>query len=199
MPSDGVNKKRRRFLVATTSAVGAVGVGFVAVPFIKSWKPSAKAQAVGAPVQVSLHGLKPGQILKVQWRGQTIGVLRRSEETLDLLSEVESELRDPQSLESEQPPFAQDAARALKDEFLIVNMHCTHLGCVPQVVPQVGAQPFDENWKGGFFCPCHKSKFDMAGRVYKGVPAPTNLRIPPYSFLDDRTVVIGVNPPEGVV
>lgn len=199
MPTDGVNKKRRRFLVATTSAVGAVGAGFVAVPFIKSWKPSAKAQAVGAPVQVSLYGLKPGQILKVQWRGQTIGVLRRSEETLDLLSEVDSELRDPQSLESEQPRFAQNEARALNDEFLVVNMHCTHLGCVPQVVPEVGAQPFDENWKGGFFCPCHKSKFDMAGRVYKGVPAPTNLRIPPYSFLDDRTVVIGVNPPEGAV
>jgi ubiquinol-cytochrome c reductase iron-sulfur subunit len=199
MPTDGVNKKRRRFLVATTSAVGAVGAGFVAVPFIKSWKPSAKAQAVGAPVQVSLYGLKPGQILKVQWRGQTIGVLRRSEETLGLLSEVDSELRDPQSLESEQPLFAQNEARALNDEFLVVNMHCTHLGCVPQVVPEVGAQPFDENWKGGFFCPCHKSKFDMAGRVYKGVPAPTNLRIPPYSFLDDRTVVIGVNPPEGAV
>jgi ubiquinol-cytochrome c reductase iron-sulfur subunit len=199
MPTDGVNKKRRRFLVATTSAVGAVGAGFVAVPFVKSWKPSAKAQAVGAPVQVSLYGLKPGQILKVQWRGQTIGVLRRSEETLGLLSEVDGELRDPQSLESEQPLFAQNEARALNDEFLVVNMHCTHLGCVPQVVPEVGAQPFDENWKGGFFCPCHKSKFDMAGRVYKGVPAPTNLRIPPYSFLDDRTLVIGVNPPEGAV
>ena len=199
MPTDGVNKKRRRFLVATTSAVGAVGAGFVAVPFIQSWKPSAKAQAVGAPVQVSLYGLKPGQILKVQWRGQTIGVLRRSEESLGLLSEVDGELRDPQSLESAQPLFAQNEARALKDEFLIVNMHCTHLGCEPQVVPQVGAQPFDENWKGGFFCPCHKSKFDMAGRVYRGVPAPTNLRIPPYSFLDDRTVVIGVNPPEGAV
>lgn len=199
MPSDGVNKKRRRFLVATTSAVGAVGAGFAAVPFIMSWKPSAKAQAVGAPVQVSLHGLKDGQILKVQWRGQTIGVLRRSQETLGLLSEVDSELRDPQSQESEQPLFAQNEARALNDEYLVVNMHCTHLGCVPQVVPQVGAQPFDDNWKGGFFCPCHKSKFDMAGRVYKGVPAPTNLRIPPYSFLDDRTVVIGVSPPEGAV
>ena len=198
MPTDGVNKKRRRFLVATTSAVGAVGAGFAAVPFIKSWKPSAKAQAVGAPVQVSLHGLKPGQIMKVQWRGQTIGVLRRSSETIDLLPEVDSELRDPASVESEQPPFAQNEARALKDEYLVVNMHCTHLGCVPQLVPQVGPQPFDDNWKGGFFCPCHKSKFDMAGRVYKGVPAPANLRIPPYSFLDDRTLIIGVNP-EGAV
>jgi len=198
MPTDGVNKKRRRFLVAATSAVGAVGAGFAAVPFIKSWKPSARAQAVGAPVQVALHGLKPGQVMKVQWRGQTIGVLRRSQETLDLLPEVDGDLRDPQSQESEQPSFAQNEARALKDEYLVVNMHCTHLGCVPQLVPEVGPQPFDENWKGGFFCPCHKSKFDMAGRVYKGVPAPANLRIPPYSFLDDSTLVIGVNP-EGAV
>jgi ubiquinol-cytochrome c reductase iron-sulfur subunit len=198
MPTDGVNKKRRRFLVAATSAVGAVGAGFAAVPFIKSWKPSARAQAVGAPVQVSLHGLKPGQIMKVQWRGQTIGVLRRSQETIDLLPEVDADLRDPQSQESDQPPFAQNEARALRDEYLVVNMHCTHLGCVPQLLPQVGPQPFEENWKGGFFCPCHKSKFDMAGRVYKGVPAPANLRIPPYSFLDERTLVIGVNP-EGAV
>jgi len=198
MPTNGVNKKRRRFLVATTSVVGAVGTGFVAVPFIKSWNPSAKARAVGQPVQVSLHGLEPGQLLKVQWRGQTIGVLRRTQESISLLPDVDTDLRDPQSLESEQPPFAQNEARAMRDEFLVVNMHCTHLGCVPQLLPQVGPQPFEENWKGGFFCPCHKSKFDMAGRVYKGVPAPTNLRIPPYSFIDDSTLVIGVNP-EGAV
>jgi ubiquinol-cytochrome c reductase iron-sulfur subunit len=198
MPTDGVNKKRRRFLVATTSVVGAVGAGFTAVPFIKSWKPSARAQAVGAPVQVELDGLDPGQILKVQWRGQTIGILRRSRETLELLAEVDNDLRDPDSIESEQPEFAQNEARALNAEYLVVNMHCTHLGCVPQVLPQVGAQPFEENWKGGFYCPCHKSKFDMAGRVYKGVPAPTNLKIPPYSFIDDSTLIIGVNP-EGVV
>jgi ubiquinol-cytochrome c reductase iron-sulfur subunit len=198
MPTDGVNKKRRRFLVATTSVVGAIGSGFAAVPFVKSWLPSAKAQAVGVPVQVSLQGLGPGQLLKVQWRGQTIGILRRTQETIGLLTGIDSELRDPGSLESEQPPFAQNESRAMKDEFLVVNMHCTHLGCVPQVLPEVGPQPFEENWKGGFFCPCHKSKFDMAGRVYKGVPAPTNLRIPPYSFIDDSTLIIGVNP-EGAV
>ncbi|MDT8319848.1 MAG: ubiquinol-cytochrome c reductase iron-sulfur subunit [Xanthomonadales bacterium] len=197
MPTDGVNKGRRRLLVATTSVVGAVGVGFAAVPFIESWKPSARARAVGAPVQVTLDELEPGQLLKVQWRGQTIGVLRRTEDTIKLLSAVVDDLRDPESLESEQPPFAQTEGRALNDEYLVVNMHCTHLGCVPQLLPQVGPQPFEENWKGGFYCPCHKSKFDMAGRVYKGVPAPTNLKIPPYSFLDPRTLVIGVNP-EGV-
>jgi ubiquinol-cytochrome c reductase iron-sulfur subunit len=198
MPTDGVNKRRRRFLVATTSVVGAVGAGFTAVPFITSWKPSARAQAVGAPVQVAVDGLKPGQLLKVQWRGQTIGILRRSEQTLSLLSQVDASLRDPQSSESDQPPFCQNEERALRAEYLVVNMHCTHLGCVPQLVPEVGAQPFDDDWKGGFFCPCHKSKFDLAGRVFKGVPAPSNLRIPPYSFLDDNTIVIGVNP-EGAV
>jgi ubiquinol-cytochrome c reductase iron-sulfur subunit len=194
MPTDGVNKRRRRFLVATTSVVGAVGAGFTAVPFIKSWLPSARAQAVGAPVQVPIDGLKPGQLLKVQWRGQTIGILRRSEETLNLLPENDPYLRDPESAESDQPPFAQNEVRALRPEYLVLNMHCTHLGCVPQLVPEVGPQPFEEHWNGGFFCPCHKSRFDMAGRVYKGVPAPTNLRIPPYSYIDDNTVIIGVNP-----
>jgi ubiquinol-cytochrome c reductase iron-sulfur subunit len=194
MPTDGVNTKRRRFLVASTAVVGAVGAGFAAVPFIKSWLPSARAQAVGAPVQVSLDGLEPGQIMKVQWRGQTIGVLRRSEKTLDLLPENDPELRDPSSDASEQPEYAHNEVRALRPEYFVVNMHCTHLGCIPALIPEVGAQPFDENWRGGFYCPCHKSKFDMAGRVYKGVPAPTNLRIPPYSYIDDSTVVIGVNP-----
>lgn len=198
MPTDGVNNGRRRFLIATTSVVGATGVGIAAIPFLESWKPSAKAQAIGAPVQVTIDGLEPGQLMKVQWRGQTIGILRRSQQTLELLTSLDDRLRDPSSLESEQPAFAQNEGRALREEYLVVNMHCTHLGCVPQVVPTVGAEPFDDDWKGGFFCPCHKSKFDMAGRVYKGVPAPTNLRIPPYSFMDDKTLLIGVSP-EGVV
>ena len=197
MPIDGVNKGRRRFLVATTAVVGSVGAGFAAVPFIQSWQPSAKAQSLGAPVQLDIAKLEPGQLLKVQWRGQTIGVLRRTPETLSLLPQLTPDLRDPESLESEQPSYAQNETRALKEEYLVVNLHCTHLGCVPQMVPQVGPQSFEEDWKGGFFCPCHKSKFDMAGRVYKGVPAPTNLKIPPYSFIDNRTLLIGVSQ-EGV-
>jgi ubiquinol-cytochrome c reductase iron-sulfur subunit len=197
MPIDGVNRGRRRFLIATTSAVGATGVGLAAVPFLESWKPSAKAQAIGAPVQVDLENLEPGQILKVQWRGQTIGILRRTASSLENLKELEDRVRDPESKESEQPEFARNETRALRPEFLVVNMHCTHLGCVPQVVPTVGPEPWDDDWKGGFFCPCHKSKFDLSGRVYKGVPAPTNLRIPPYRFLDEQTLLIGVNP-EGV-
>jgi len=198
MSSDGVNKERRRFLIATTSVVGAVGTGLAAVPFIKSWNPSAKAQAIGVPVEVNIGKLEHGQLLKVQWRGQTIGILRRTPEMLEDLNELVPALRDPDSADSDQPGYAVNSSRALRPEFLVVNMHCTHLGCVPQMIPQVGPQPFDQNWKGGFYCPCHKSKFDVAGRVYKSVPAPTNLRIPPYSFLDDRTLIIGVNP-EGAV
>lgn len=194
MSPDGVNKERRRFLIATTSVVGAVGAGLAAVPFIKSWNPSAKAQAIGVPVEVNIGKLEHGQLLKVQWRGQTIGILRRTPQMLEDLNELIPDLRDPDSAESDQPGYARNASRALRPEFLVVNMHCTHLGCVPQMIPQVGPQPFEQNWKGGFYCPCHKSKFDVAGRVYKSVPAPTNLRIPPYSFLDDRTLIIGVNP-----
>ncbi len=198
MSSDGVNKERRRFLVATTSVVGAVGTGLAAVPFVQSWNPSAKARSVGGPVEVNIGKMEHGQLLKVQWRGQTIGILRRTPEMLEDLNLVVENLRDPDSIESKQPTYANNANRAIRPEFLVVNMHCTHLGCVPTMVPQVGPQPFDDNWKGGFYCPCHKSKFDSAGRVYKSVPAPTNLTIPPYSFLDDQTLILGVNP-EGAV
>jgi ubiquinol-cytochrome c reductase iron-sulfur subunit len=194
MSSDEVNKGRRRFLVATTSVVGAVGVGFAAVPFIKSWMPSARAQAIGAPVEVNINKLKEGQLLKVQWRGQTIGVLHRTPEMIANLPKVDAELADPQSADAEQPEYIEGEDRALKPDFLVINMHCTHLGCIPQMIPEVGPQPFDSKWMGGFYCPCHKSRFDLSGRVFKGVPAPTNLRIPPYSFLDDRTLIIGVNP-----
>jgi len=194
MSSDDVNKGRRRFLVATTSVVGGIGVGFAAVPFIKSWMPSARAQAIGVPVEVNLGKLKEGQLLKVQWRGQTIGVLRRTEDMISGLSKIDASLADPESQNAEQPEYIHGEQRALKPEFLVVNMHCTHLGCVPQMIPQVGPQPFDAEWNGGFYCPCHKSKFDLSGRVFSGVPAPTNLRIPPYSFLDDSTLIIGVSP-----
>ena len=194
MSSDEVNKGRRRFLVATTSVVGGVGVGIAAIPFIQSWMPSAKAKAVGAPVEVNISRLKEGQLLKVQWRGQTIGILHRSPAMVADLANIDGMLADPASADAEQPGYIHGEERALKPELLIVNMHCTHLGCVPQMVPEVGPQPFDDNWQGGFYCPCHKSKFDLSGRVYKGVPAPTNLRIPPYSFLDERTVLLGVNP-----
>jgi ubiquinol-cytochrome c reductase iron-sulfur subunit len=194
MSSDDVNKGRRRFLVATTSVVGGVGVGIAAVPFIKSWMPSARARAVGAPVEVNIAKLKEGQLLKVQWRGQTIGVLHRTKAMIDGLPKVDDRLVDPESKNADQPAYIHGEPRALRPEYLVLNMHCTHLGCIPQLIPQVGPEPFDEHWNGGFYCPCHKSRFDLSGRVFKGVPAPTNLRIPPYSFLDDNTVIIGVSP-----
>ncbi|GAB4182190.1 MAG: ubiquinol-cytochrome c reductase iron-sulfur subunit [Wenzhouxiangellaceae bacterium] len=198
MSDEGVNKGRRQLLTWTTAVVGAVGAGFAAVPFIQSWQPSAKARLVGGPVEVNLAPLKPGQLLKAQWRGQTIGILRRTPEMLETLNEVRDNLRDPDSsVEDQQPEYAANAGRSLRPEYLVANIHCTHLGCVPQLVPEVGPQPFDEDWKGGFFCPCHKSRFDLAGRVYKGVPAQLNLLIPPYRYSDDTTIQIGLDPEGG--
>jgi ubiquinol-cytochrome c reductase iron-sulfur subunit len=192
------NPGRRRLLTWTTGVVGAVGAGLALWPFAASWKPSAKAKLVGAPVEVNIDGLEPGQIMRVVWRGQTIGILRRGERMLENLDRLDDRVADPQSaVESQQPPYAQNQHRSIKPEYLVANIHCTHLGCIPQVLPEVEAQPFDANWLGGFFCPCHRSRFDLAGRVYSGVPAQLNLLIPPYHFLDDNTVMIGVGPEEG--
>ncbi len=142
-----------------------------------------------------LGKLKEGQLLKVQWRGQTIGVLHRTPAMIDdLQKNDDSAWLILNQCNADQPTYIHGEPRALKPEFLVINMHCTHLGCIPQMIPEVGPQPFDENWNGGFYCPCHKSRFDLSGRVFKGVPAPTNLRIPPYSFLDDNTLIIGVSP-----
>jgi len=189
------DKGRRMLLLAGTGAVGAVGAGFVAWPFVASWTPSERAKVVGAPVEAFIGELQPGQLIRLQWRGQTIGILRRTDRMVEDLSQLGDELSDPESGNADQQPeYAANVHRSIKPEYLVLNMHCTHLGCVPEYIPEVGAQPFDENWLGGFFCPCHKSKFDLAGRVYSGVPAPTNLAVPPYSFLDDDHVIIGVGP-----
>ncbi len=195
MSNDGANKDRRRFLLATTSVVGAVGAGLAAVPFIKSWQPSARAQAAGAPVEVDLTKLEPGQLLTVEWRGRAIGILRRTQEMLDGLPALADRLRDPDSeVVDQQPGYAKNQYRSINPDYLVLNINCTHLGCVPQVLPQPGSFNWEPDWPGGFFCPCHKSKFDLAGRVFKGVPAPTNLIVPPYSIIDNRTLIIGVDP-----
>ena len=188
---------RRRLLGAATGVVGAVGVGAAAWPFLATLRPSDKAKVIGAPVEVYIGTLEPGQITRVQWRGQTIGIMRRTENMLAQLPSLNDRLRDPESDIPQQPAYAQNEYRSLRPDILVVNMHCTHLGCIPRVIPEVGAQPFDENWKGGFFCPCHRSMFDLAGRVYTGVPAVLNLLVPPYSFSDEEHVVIGIDP-EGV-
>ena len=195
MTHDVVNKTRRRVLTAATSAVGAVGVVGAAVPFVGSWNPSAKAKAAGAPVRANIGKMEPGQMIVVEWRGKPVYVVRRTPEALAGLDKVEDELRDPDSSESEQPEYVQIDTRAIKDEFLVLLGLCTHLGCAPKFRPEVGASDLGgEDWQGGFFCPCHGSKFDMAGRVYKGVPAPTNLTVPPHRYETDNLLVIGEDP-----
>ena len=194
MGGDNTNSGRRRFLTAATTVVGAVGMGFVLVPFISSMQPSAKARAAGAPVRADISKLEPGQMIRVKWRGKPVWLVRRTEKMLEVLPTLDTTLRDPESLESIQPPYAQNEYRSIKPELLVTVGICTHLGCSPTYRPDVGAADLGADWEGGFFCPCHGSKFDLAGRVYKGVPAPTNLRVPPYSYLDERTLMIGVSP-----
>lgn len=190
--SDGeVNAGRRRFLIGATSVVGGVGVIGAAVPFVASWNPSAKAKAAGAPVKASIGKLEPGQRMTVEWRGKPVWVIRRTQEMLDNIEKLGDDLRDPESKDPQQPEYIKGVFRSSKPEFAIIVGICTHLGCSPQFIPEVKPQEFDENWVGGFFCPCHGSRFDLAGRVFKGVPAPKNLEIPPYRYLDDQTVVIG--------
>ncbi|WP_448479001.1 ubiquinol-cytochrome c reductase iron-sulfur subunit [Pseudoxanthomonas mexicana] len=193
-----VNTGRRRFLTATTAVVGAVGAGIAAVPFIKSWNPSARAKLAGAPVTADISGLQEGQRLILEWRGQPIWIVKRSQAVLQALPTLNDKLRDPKSENVEQQPDyirqANPELRSLKPEISVLVGLCTHLGCSPEMVAKIGPAPFDPEWKGGYFCPCHKSKFDMAGRVYQGVPAPTNLVVPPHHFADDTTIVVGVDP-----
>lgn len=191
MSDNGVNKSRRRFLVAATSVVGAVGAVGVATPFVKSWTPSAKARAAGAPVKVNVSKLEPGQQVVYEWRGKPVFVARRTQAMLDTLAQQGERLRDPLSEKSDQPDYAKNEFRSRKDEFLVLVGLCTHLGCSPKFMPEVRPMEFDANWQGGYFCPCHGSRFDLAGRVYKGVPAPTNLVVPPYTFESDAILVIG--------
>ena len=197
MANDEVHSGRRRFLTATTAVVGAVGVGFVAIPFVSSWKPSARAQVAGAPVEVDISKIdnEPGMRMIVQWRGKPVWIFKRSPEQLGALPALEGQLRDPKSDNPEQTPeFAKNEARSIKPELAVIVGICTHLGCVPGYVPEMLPQPFDAKWQGGFYCPCHQSRFDLAGRVYSGVPAPSNLEIPPYHYVDNTHLVIGVAP-----
>jgi len=191
MSADGVDLRRRRVLTVAATAVGAVGVGFVAVPFIKSMQPSARAKAAGAPVQANIEKLELGQLLRVKWRGKPVWIVNRSQEMLEVLPTLDSILRDPDSKESEQPAYCQNGYRSIKPEYLVAIGICTHLGCSPTYRPDVAPADLGPEWKGGFFCPCHGSRFDLAGRVYQGVPAPLNLVIPPHQYLSDTTLLIG--------
>jgi len=196
--SEPVNHGRRRFLTATTAVVGAVGAGFVAVPFIRSWNPSARAKLAGAPVFAEISELVEGQRLVVEWRGQPIWIVKRSKIALETLPTLDDLLRDPLSQNTDQQPAYVVATnpelRSIKPEISVLVGLCTHLGCAPEMKAEIRPEPFDPEWKGGYFCPCHKSKFDMAGRVFAGVPAPTNLVVPPHHYQNDTTLVIGVDP-----
>lgn len=193
-----VNEGRRRFLTATTAVVGAVGAGFAAVPFIKSWNPSARAKLAGAPVNADITGLAEGQRLILEWRGQPIWIVKRSKAVLEALPTLDGRLRDPKSENTDQQPAyikkANPELRSIKPEISVLVGLCTHLGCSPELKAEIRPEPFDPEWKGGYFCPCHKSRFDMAGRVFQGVPAPTNLVVPPHYYENDTTIVIGVDP-----
>jgi len=191
MGGDNTNSGRRRFLTAATTVVGAVGAGFVLVPFISSMQPSARARAAGAPVRADISKLEPGQMIRVKWRGKPVWLVRRTEKMLEVLPTLDPKLRDPESLESEQPAYAQNEFRSIKPEVLVTVGICTHLGCSPTYRPDAGAADLGPGWEGGFFCPCHGSKFDLAGRVYKGVPAPQNLVVPPHVYLSETELVIG--------
>ncbi len=194
MSNDAVNQTRRRVLIGATCAVGAVGVVGAAVPFVGSWNPSARAKAAGAPVKYNISKIEPGAMVTVEWRGKPVFIVRRTQAALDSLKKVEEQgvLLDPESKETMQPVYAQNAERAINKEFAILLGVCTHLGCAPAFRPDVGAADLGgDKWQGGFFCPCHGSKYDLAGRVYKAVPAPLNLEVPPHRYESDSIIVIG--------
>lgn len=186
-----VDKKRREFLTQATAAMGIVGAAAAAIPFAASMLPSAKAEAEGGPVRVKIGEMKPGDQLTVIWRGRPIWIIRRTQQAVDGLSGLTSLLRDPSSAIPQQPPYAKNIYRSIKPEFLVLVGVCTHLGCSPTYRPE--PKSVDKQWPGGFFCSCHGSKFDLAGRVFKGVPAPVNMEVPPYVFLSADEIMIGVD------
>ena len=191
----GVDSGRRHFLVVATTVTGVAGAALTAIPFLASWKPSARAQALGAPVEADISKLEPGAMIKVNWRGQAIFIVNRTPDMRAKLdsAELAAQLRDPESKESEQPPYAKNSARALNPEYLVLIGVCTHLGCAPMSRFQAGDAELGADWPGGFYCPCHGSKFDLSGRVFKDVPAPLNLKVPPYRFINEGLVQIGVD------
>ena len=193
MSNDGVNAGRRRFLVAATSVVGAAGAVGAAVPFVGSWFPSAKAKAAGAPVKVNISKIEPGQQIVAEWRGQPVFILNRTEEMLQALPKLNAELADPSSQASVQPEYVNPEARSIKPEILVLVCLCTHLGCSPSFRPEVAPADLGAQWLGGYFCPCHGSRYDLAGRVYKSQPAPLNLPVPPHSYESADVIVLGVD------
>lgn len=191
-----INKGRRRILIAGTSVVGAAGAAALATPFFASWSPSARALAAGAPVEMDVSKVTPGQQVRVIWRGKPVWVVNRTDEMLTNLASNDNSLRDPEStVATQQPEYAQNAHRSINPKYLVLVGICTHLGCSPTYRPEVAPEDLGANWKGGWYCACHGSRFDLAGRVFKNVPAATNLVVPPYYFKDDNTILIGEDGP----
>lgn len=188
-----VDTRKRKFLIAATSAVGGVAVAGVAVPLVMSMLPSARAKAAGAPVEVDISKIEPGMLLTVEWRGKPVWIVNRTPEMLDLMAKHDDQLADANSEMPQQPDYCKNATRSIKPEYLVAVGICTHLGCSPTFRKDVGAADLGGDWPGGFFCPCHGSRFDLAARVFKGVPAPTNLVIPPHQYLSDAKLLIGVD------
>ena len=192
--ADGVNLGRRRFLTATATAVGGVGAAFVAVPFLKSWTPSERAKAAGAPVEADISKLAEGQIMTVEWRGKPVWIVHRTPQMVAAVEHPSPDLADPDSRRDQQPDYARNATRSIKPDVFVVIGICTHLGCSPTAVPAGSDNPsLPANWPGGFFCPCHGSTFDGAGRVFKNKPAPTNLEVPPHKYLSEGRLIIGAD------
>lgn len=189
MENNKVNLNRRKILAIASSVIGGIGVGFAAIPFIASWLPSAKAKAMGAAIDIDVSKIENGQKLMVEWRGQPVFIIKRNQNTINNLKTLNEKLRDPGSKEEQQPKYATNSHRSIKPEIFVVIGICTHLGCVPLYKPKAGE--IDSTWIGGFFCPCHGSKFDLAGRVFKGVPAPCNLVIPPHKYINEKILRIG--------
>jgi len=187
---------RRKFLVAATSVAGGIAGAAIATPFISSMMPSERAKAAGAPVEVDISKLEPGMLLMVEWRGRVVWILDRTPQMLETLNKLEPQLADPSSEKDQQPGYAKNGTRSIRPEILVVEGVCTHLGCSPVFRKDVAPEDLGPDWLGGFFCPCHGSKFDLAGRVYKNVPAPTNLSVPPHVYLSDNVLLIGAESKE---
>ncbi len=188
-----VDTRKRKFLIAATSAVGGVAAIGVAAPLLMSMMPSARAKAAGAPVEVDISKVEPGMLLTAEWRGKPVWIVNRTKEMLDMLGKHDDQLTDPTSEQPQQPAYCKNPTRSIKPEYLVAVGICTHLGCSPTYRKEVGAADLGTDWPGGFFCPCHGSRFDLAARVYKNVPAPTNLVIPPHQYLSDAKLLIGVD------
>ncbi len=189
--TDEKGLSRRHFLTVATGITGGVGLVLAAIPFVSSFRPSARAQALGAPVEVDISKLEQGAMLRVKWRGRPVWILKRSPQMLERMFASAAVLRDPDSDQSEQPVFAKNRYRAQKPEILIVVGNCTHLGCAPVERFEIAPADLGADWVGGFYCPCHGSKFDLSGRVFAGFPAPTNLVVPPHRFVGEDLILIG--------